>query len=156
MLCATRQDTCSTGGCMFFTSAFLRLCRHPRDQPSFWCMNPGASDPNPVARASRLAGHSALCAPAVCAHAGLVSHRGLQTALSAATRKCGTLPQPRADTEFLHRRLAEQARRVHSAPACCFADWHRELRQHLAQQRASATPLAYSILAGGAPPGMQA
>jgi hypothetical protein len=100
-----------------FTSVFLRLHRYPRDQPSIWHMNSGASDPNPVARASRLAGHSALYAPAVCAHAGLVSHRGLQTALSAAARKFGTLPRPRTETEFLHRQLAEQARRVHSAPA---------------------------------------
>ena len=69
----------------------------------------GASDPNPVARASRLAGYSALYAPAVCAHAELVSHRGLQAAPRATACECCALPRPRVDTEPLHRRLAEQA-----------------------------------------------
>ena len=62
----------------------------PRDQTILLVHEPGASDPNPVARASRLAGHSALHAPAVWAHAELVSHRGLQTAPRATACECST------------------------------------------------------------------
>ena len=67
MLSATRQDTCSTGGCHVLHFRIPPIMPMPTRPTILLVHEPQCFPPQPGS--TRLAGHSALCAPAVCATA---------------------------------------------------------------------------------------